>query len=231
MLKRMLVLKRPVGRALRLLGIKRRVRTYNAFATHLPILVGLGCVFRIENVLELGCGRHSTLTFLNRSAFPHLKKLDSFETDSTWKDKVRELVQGDQRVRINHVTGQMSAAVKEIDFENYELVFIDDSLTYEERARTIALVASRCAQKNLVLIHDYESPLYQQASAAFGNRYAFTALTPHTGLAWNAFPVDVQRLQSLSRLLERHARRISPEDLGNWIAVIQREFCDSSGKV
>ena len=44
-------------------------RAENAYATHIPVLVGLGSIRRIERVLEFGCGHYSTKTFLRRSVF------------------------------------------------------------------------------------------------------------------------------------------------------------------
>jgi predicted O-methyltransferase YrrM len=77
---------------LRLCGkyFSRRGRE-NDYATHVPILIGLARMREIKNVLEFGCGHYSTLTFLNRAAFPHLVKLHSIENDSSWSETIREL--------------------------------------------------------------------------------------------------------------------------------------------
>src|ERR1044071_885749 len=48
-------------------------RAHNDYATHIPILIGLARLREIRRVLEFGCGRYSTLTFLKASAFPHLE--------------------------------------------------------------------------------------------------------------------------------------------------------------
>jgi hypothetical protein len=131
------------------------------------------------------------------------------------------LTKTDARVRFTAVPGPMSLAARDVDFHRYDLVFIDDSLTYEERAETIHAVAAGCDASNLIMIHDFESPLYRQAATAFQHSFAFTALLPQTGLAWNNAAVEVKNLSRLDALVKRHARRIKPEDLEGWTRLIR----------
>src|SRR5215213_4818969 len=112
-------------------------RAENDYATHVPILIGLAGIRRVERVLELGCGNYSTKTFLNRSAFPHLKTLQSFENDDAWANTIRTDVAHDSRCSITSVTGAMADAVSTLDLESFDLIFIDDSTTSEQRAATI----------------------------------------------------------------------------------------------
>src|SRR5215212_3358405 len=71
-------------------------RARNDYATHVPILIGLARLREIKTVLEFGCGHYSTLTFLNRSAFPDLEKLQSIENDDTWAATVQKAASDDR---------------------------------------------------------------------------------------------------------------------------------------
>ena len=223
-------LTRPVRQGLNQIGIGRRRQPSNAFATHLPVLVGIARLFSIRKVLELGCGKYSTPTFLDRNIFPDLEILHSIETESGWADQIAASVKADPRATVTSVSKPMSAAVSGIRFEDYDLVFIDDSATYEERAETIRSVAQQSTQAKLTVIHDYECALYQEAAAAFANRFAFTALVPHTGLVWNKFSVEAGNLRALNRLIKKHARRIPPEDTSNWINLVNSALEIRPGK-
>src|ERR1700752_5425053 len=111
-------------------------RAKNDYATHVPVLIGLSKIGPIKSVLELGSGKYSTLTFLNREVFPDLEVLDSFETDPDWAERVRELVKLDKRATMHVVDGPMVEAVGRIDLDVYDLVFVDDSSTSVDRATT-----------------------------------------------------------------------------------------------
>src|SRR4051812_48590531 len=64
-------------------------------SSHLPILIGLARVFQLRQVLEFGSGHFSTLCFLNRDLFPDLQRVQSFETDPEWKQRVEVQANGD----------------------------------------------------------------------------------------------------------------------------------------
>ena len=83
--------------------LRRRVkyfptpRSLNDYATHIPILIGLARLREVRSVLEFGCGHFSTLTFLNRSAFPHLESLLSIENDDSWAATIEQAAKHDPR--------------------------------------------------------------------------------------------------------------------------------------
>jgi len=188
-------------------------RAANDYATHVPILIGVARMREIKNVLEFGCGRYSTLTFLNRAAFPHLERLHSVENDIAWGETVNEMAKHDERWSLSLVSGHIAPSIADLDLESFDLIFIDDSKTSEERVATICAVAQKQPQRPLIAIHDFEVGEYQQAATAFRQRYKFRAYTPKTGLISNN-KIDTRRLR---RLLNTNARKLQPDDVEAWI--------------
>src|SRR5437868_6150649 len=95
--------KRVFRKAINRLPFRAPQRAENPFATHIPVLVGLAQLLRVERVLELGCGQYSTLTFLQPAVFSNLVKLQSIENDSAWVDKVIPLTNRDSRMNLTLV--------------------------------------------------------------------------------------------------------------------------------
>jgi hypothetical protein len=155
-------------------------RALNDYATHIPILIGLAGVREIRRVLEFGCGRYSTLTFLNRSAFPRLERLESVENDAAWAE-----VTNDPRWTLKLIDGEISNSVSGLDLEQFDLILIDDSKTSAQRAATIRAVADQQPQRPWIVIHDYEIDEYRNAAHTFKHRYAFKAYNPQTGIVSN----------------------------------------------
>src|SRR5215217_6843162 len=92
-------------------------RALNDYATHVPILIGLARLREIKSVLEFGCGYYSTLTFLNRGAFPHLERLQSVENDVTWAETIHEAAKSDERWTLRLVRGEVSDSLCTLDLE------------------------------------------------------------------------------------------------------------------
>ena len=99
--------------------LRRRVkyfstpRALNDYATHIPILIGLSRLRQIRHVLEFGCGHYSTLTFLNRSAFPHLEQLHSVENDDAWAATIQEAA-SDSRWKLQLVNGSCGSVTQQV---------------------------------------------------------------------------------------------------------------------
>jgi hypothetical protein len=182
-------------------------------------LVGLASRYRIRRVLELGSGRFSTPTFLNRAAFPHLERLDSLENIPEWAKTVQELTGRDSRLDLRLIQGPISAAVANLDLAGYDTVLIDDSTRLEDRVETIKLIAARAGSSTMVLLHDYEVPDYRRASAAFRHRFAFTALTPQTGALSNGSLVGRWTMVWLNSRIKLMARRLDPGDVHGWVTL------------
>lgn len=200
-------------------------RHENPYATHIPALVGLGRLLELERVIELGCGQYSSLTLLDRAAFPRLAVLDSYDTDREWLEKVREM-SGDARVSLHHVDGAMAEAVPSLDLASCDLIFIDDSLTVEERSATIrSVTAARSSNPRLVaVVHDFENVEYREAASGFAHVFAFTSLNPNTGVMWDEAPLDPARLRRIDDLVRRHSRRLQPDGVGEWLRVFETEL-------
>jgi predicted O-methyltransferase YrrM len=187
------------------------------YATHLPLLVGIGRGLPIRRVLELGAGEFSTLHLLNRELFPDLEELDSHDDDASWASAVEALAEGDQRLRLHAANTSIAEAVKEVDLEVYDLILIDDSRSEEARARTIREITAR-RPPGLVMIHDFEIESYRRAAAAFEHRYWFKALNPNCGILWNAAPLEVRGLDRISTIVRRHPW-LRPTDTKRWRAL------------
>lgn len=197
-------------------------RHANPYATHVPVLLALGQAAPIRRVAEFGCGIYSTLTFLDRTAFPALVALDSFESDPAWSEQVVAAAAGDPRLRLTVVPAAIGDYVAQVPLHGYDLIFVDDSLRAGERAATIRAIAAARPLPGVVVIHDFEQPLYRRAAAGFARRYSFTSLNPHTGVAWDGAPVDVGRLGRLRRTIARHAARVQPDARAEWVRLLQQ---------
>ena len=186
-------------------------RAANDYATHVPILIGLATVRKIKTVLEFGCGHYSTLTFLNRSAFPDLERLHSVENDASWAETIQAVIK-DQRWRLQLVDGEIAESVSLLDLEAFDLILIDDSKTSAQRKATIRAIASRWPQRAWIVIHDYEVDEYQKACRSFKYRYTLRAYNPQTGLVGNS---AIREARSLDRLLKKN-KDLEPDDIDGW---------------
>ena len=188
-------------------------RARNDYSTHVPILIGLARLREIRTVLEFGCGYYSTLTFLNRTAFPDLQRLRSVENDVEWADMISEVANDDDRWTLNRIDGETADAVPRLDLEAFDLILIDDSKTSAQRSSTIRAIANKHPQRPWIAIHDYEVDEYQFAASVFKHRYAFKAYNPHTGLVCNRI---VPGARELDRLIKEN-KTLEPDDLPGWL--------------
>lgn len=203
------------------LGIRTYLRKYfstpralNDYATHVPILIGLSRMREIRHVLEFGCGHYSTLTFLNRSAFPQLERLHSIENDDLWAATIQEAAKDDQRWTLQLVDGEISESVS--DLESFDLILIDDSKTSTQRAATIRAVAARQPQRPWIVIHDFEVDEYRDAASGFKHRHRFRAYNPETGVVANR-TLD---MRALNRSLKQNAKALDPANIKAWANAI-----------
>ena len=200
------------------------------FATHLPILAAIGRLFKIERVLELGCGQYSTLTFLQPKVFPYLKVLHSYESDSLWVEKIASMVKDDPRVKVVCIENSLESFVNTIQFERYDLVFIDNSMIYEERAKTIKAVVEKYSPNNLLVVHDFEAEIYQQAMCAVPNQFVFEALIPNTGMGWKDLSFDTIKLKEVNTLIKENSMKIHVDDLDGWIKKLDELIANGNVK-
>ena len=194
-------------------------RARNDYATHVPVLIGVASLRRIERVLELGCGNYSTKTFLNQAAFPHLKELRSLENDPLWARTMR-LGVDDPRCTIAFTNGPIAEAVSTLDLDYFDLIFVDDSTSSEQRTATIKALSAHHPKNPWLLIHDYEYDGYQRASAAFRHRFIFNAYNPETGLVFNSSNRSQTELKQLNQRLKANCRQLEPDDIDGWLRVL-----------
>lgn len=197
------------------------LRAQNDYSTHVPILIGLARIREIKSVLEFGCGYYSTLTFLNRSAFPHLERLQSVENDTAWAEIIRKSVK-DDRWDLILVNGEIADSVSTLNLEKYDLVLIDDSKNSAQRAATINAVSNKEPRRPWMVIHDYEVDEYRRAASGFRQKYAFKVYNPWTGLVWNSV-TEARRAKSLNRVLKNKSKTLKPDDVEGWISAL-RDF-------
>ena len=212
------------------LGVIRRLfrrrlppRSASDYATHVPILVGVGCSLRIAKVLEFGAGFYSTLTFLNRSAFPDITSVYSIESDSEWISRVYAAAKDDPRLRIRRVPEPIESILAELDLAEYDLVLVDSSTEAPRRAALIRQLARR-PSPCLVVIHDFEIDLYKQAAKGFLKFVDYSAFNPCTGILWHAKRDGEKRLKDIRRIISRHAKALAPDDIESWTTVFRKEL-------
>ena len=205
-------------------GLARPSRALNQYATHVPILIGIARLLRIRRVLELGSGTYSTLTFLNKAAFPHLSELDSLETDQTWAERIAKATPADPRIGIKLVDDPIEHSLQTFSLSRYDLILVDHSVEYDTRAATIQWLTKAPFGSALVVIHDFEIAQYRYASRGFPHKFEFAAFTPATAVAWRDLPLHTSSLRSLSRAIRRRASMLLPEDVGSWSAELDAEL-------
>jgi len=196
-------------------------RALNDYATHVPILIGLARLREIKSVLEFGCGYYSTLTFLNRAAFPHLERLQSVENDASWAETIHEAAKSDERWTLKLVRREIAEAVP--DLEAFDLVLIDDSKTSAQRSATIRAVAGKQPQRPWIVIHDFEVEEYRRAAAGFKQRHTFKAFNPETGVLCNN---RVNEWKILDRTIRARSRTLEPDQTGKWIRTLATDYTD-----
>jgi len=193
----------------------------NRFATHLPVLIGVGILTRPRHVLELGSGKFSTPVLADRAIFPTVKELHSVEDDAEWAESVKANVAGQAHVQVVE-TASVPELVNRIDLDRYDLIFIDDSALVEDRVRTINTILRRCSPRSTVVIHDFEWRAYRRAVPLNWHRSSMQIWRPLTGVIWRD-GLTRERVKGLTSALAA-GRNISPDDARKWREHLQREL-------
>ena len=188
-------------------------RARNDYATHVPVLIGLARMREIKSVLEFGCGYYSTLTFLNRTAFPHLERLHTVENDISWSETINEVAKSDERWTLQLVKGEIAACIPKFDLERFDLILIDDSKTSTQRSATIRGIAAKQPQHPWIAIHDFEVEDYRDAASGFRHRHRFRAYNPETGVVAN----QSDDWKIVDRVIKSKAKVLEPAAVARWI--------------
>jgi predicted O-methyltransferase YrrM len=192
-------------------------------ATHLPVLIGLGTLFPVRTVLEFGAGSFSTLSFLDRSLFPSVERVVSFETDPDWKRRVEAQAGEDERLTVTLIDTNVPRAAAGCNFSTFDLVFVDNGPSERVRAETIKEVVAHIRDRELVVIHDFEYLSYQRAAKAARHRFCFDGYCPHTGVVWNDREVGSRwraTFRRMNRAFARSAKIIEPDDTDRWKHIV-----------
>jgi Methyltransferase domain len=192
-------------------------RAANDYATHVPVLIGLARLRKVRNVLEFGCGHYSTLTFLNRSAFPDLERLHSIENDDSWATTIEQTAKHDDRWTLQLVKGEIADSIAHIDLEAFDLILIDDSKTSTQRAATIRTVARKEPRHPWIVIHDFEVEEYREAASGFNHRHRFRAYNPETGVVGNR----AAEWKTIDRVIRSKAKLFEPDAIEQWILSLE----------
>jgi len=180
-----------------ILKILKAKRSRDDHATHLPVLISMGKIYKIRRVIEFGCGKYSTLAFADKTLFPDLLSLEFYENNYDWYKKISNIVCDDKRVKPHYVQKEISEIIGSEMLSNADLIFIDDSDNSESRSQTIKKVC-KYSNNSIVIIHDYEVPKYIDASKEIRYRYTYNALTPNTGILSNQLNLRKRILQKIN---------------------------------
>ena len=128
----------------------------------------------------------------------------------------------DPRCTIEFTGGPIAEAVSRLDLDYFDLVFVDDSATSEQRTATIKTLAALRPAKAWIVIHDYEFDDYQRAAAAFSHRFTFNAFNPMTGLGFNFKNERQTDLRQLNHRIKVNCQLLEPDDICGWLRVLRK---------
>ena len=201
----------------------RGIVASDPYVTHIPILLALSSLFRPQRILEIGSGLHSSPMFLDKTSFPTVSALHSIENDQEWARQVCAVCASDGRFSMTTVDGPMSGYIGTASVNDYDMIFIDDSLTSEARSETIREVVQQNPPHSLIVIHDFQERQYQVAARGMQNTFVFDALVPQVGVLWNGDLVQRRDLQNVCKLISKNANKSNSCDRNFWLQVLSRE--------
>lgn len=164
------------------------------WGSHQKVLRRIGRAADIESVVEYGCGFYSTSVFLDRTIFPSVHSVRSFDSDRKWVDLVSDQLVDDRlEIRLCQLKDMPNARC------HSDLVMVDCG-AYWNGVSTDYSVRSRLFRryelsKSIVVLHDVEEPQLADAyhASAYKYKVLFRDKIPQTAVASNTF--DVVRLQ------------------------------------
>lgn len=189
------------------------------YATHIPVLVGVAATCLPERLVEFGSGNFSTLTFLDETVFPSLRRIESYENDLSWMQHIDAKLAGNPRVACQFFDGRMRDAVSGANVAAADLIFVDVSPSGWERRHTLMAVARNCGKRPIIIVHDYDLPGVRVACRKFEHRFSFTSFTPQSCAVWNGSLHRKALLESVACRIEENAPRLSVSDARGWAKV------------
>lgn len=161
------------------------------YSTHLPVLKSIPKIFKIERVLEFGCGYFSTLEFLKKDYFPDLNYLLSLESVEEWGAKIVSEIDDDRLEMI--IASELELLDIAVKYGKFDLALIDGD-TAEYRVPSFEKALQVC---DILVAHDTENSYWDPIRDTSGFfKYQYTKLTPNTSL-FIKDTVDHNLVQSL----------------------------------
>jgi hypothetical protein len=177
--------------------------------THLPILCALENLYKFKNVLELGSGFYSTRAYLDKKLFPNIKKITSYEDNYSWYKIIKNKIKKKSKLKLIYTKNKIENIINKINLDNYDLIFVDNSMKAENRIKTIENIIKKKLLKQIVVIHDFEYYPYRFV-AKIAYIYRFKCLTPNTGVMSNENIINITKLKKIDKKL-RCFRNINDE--------------------
>ena len=140
--------------------------------SHVPVLERIPQFFTIKTVIEFGCGKFSTPTFMNKSIYPDLENLFSYETNPNWLKLVHAIFKDDKRLRIKLIPDNVNKIKRNLDTFPVDLVFVDGV-----RSHRAYILKNLKFLSDLIVLHDAECrrKRYLRAKVkSFKYRYFYT---------------------------------------------------------
>ena len=141
------------------------------YASHLPVLEAVCQLVKPRSVLEFGGGLHSTPFLLSLP----IERLICVETGPDWLERITEEI-SDPKLHLRPNAKDLERG----DLAGFDLVFIDDGASRDERDHTIRWVLGQ--QHPPTVIHDAE--VYATVIDEFTSEYAVIPTQPETAVVW-----------------------------------------------
>ena len=119
--------------------------------------------------------------FLNRKAFSTIEKVEFYERDAEWSQRIADSVNGDSKVIVTLIPPSMSVTAQMINIESFDLLLVNDS---DEPGRIETINALRV--RNLAGIPTATDDVnFWTIRRASDHAVCFDALNLQTGLVWD----------------------------------------------
>jgi hypothetical protein len=188
------------------------------YTTHLAVLLGVAVAQKPKKVLELGSGLNSTPYFGNDACFPTVKLVVSYEDDRGWFENVQNIVKFQNKIDLRFVTS-IPENVRHLVFEEYDMIFIDDSISADQRQKTIAGALQCAGPETVIIVHDFENRNYQNTVKLPWKSVIYSSWKPFTGVIYQNRELDLP-LAKLKKLIELNAS-VLPQDTERWTEIFK----------
>lgn len=187
------------------------------YTTHLAVLMGVAKAKKPKKVLELGSGLNSTPYFGDSSCFPTVQQVISYEDDPAWYENVSKAVKSKGKIDLRFVISIPENVCLLVSNE-YEMIFIDDSTSAEQRQKTIAGTLRCASPEAIIVVHDFENRNYQNTVRLPWKSVVYSSWKPFTGVIYQNKNLDTP-LAKLKKLIETNLS-VSPQDTKQWIEIL-----------